>query len=100
MRPLLLLVDTGWNVDVANKNIEKLVKALDLDLETIVVNWEEMKDLQVAFLKSQVPYQDTPQDHAIFAGLYNYAVKHVFKYVLTGANYPTEVLSLIWNGHT
>jgi hypothetical protein len=57
---------------------------------TEVVNWNEMKDLQLAFFKSQVAYQDTPQDHAIFAGLYNYAVKNRIHYVLTGANNATE----------
>lgn len=90
LRPLMLSVDTGWNLNVANENVDKLVKALNLDLETIVVDWEEMKDLQIAFFKSQVPYQDTPQDHAIFAGLYNYAAKNGFKYILTGGNYSTE----------
>ena len=90
LRPLMLSVDTGWNINVANENIDKLISALNLDLKTIVVDWEEMKDLQVAFLKSQVPYQDTPQDHAIFAGLYNYAAKHGIKYILTGGNYSTE----------
>jgi len=90
LRPLMLSVDTGWNIDVANENIDKLIKSLNLDLETIVVDWKEMKDLQAAFFKSQVPYQDTPQDHAIFAGLYNYAAKHGIKYILTGGNYSTE----------
>lgn len=90
LRPLLLTVDTGWNLNVANENVYRLLKVLDLDLETIVVNWEEMKDLQVAFFKSQVPYQDTPQDHAIFAGLYNYAAKNGIRYILTGGNYSTE----------
>lgn len=90
LRPLMLSVDTGWNLNVANENVEKLIKTLNPDLETIVVNWEEMKDLQVAFLKSQVPYQDIPQDYAIFAGLYNYSAKNRIKYVLTGANYSSE----------
>lgn len=90
LRPLMLSVDTGWSIDVANENIDKLIKSLNLDLETIVVDWKEMKDLQAAFFKSQVPYQDTPQDHAIFAGLYNYAAKHGIKYILTGGNYSTE----------
>ena len=90
LRPLVLMVDTGWNVNASNENVSKLIKGLNLDLYTVVVDWEEMKDLQLAFLKSQVPYQDTPQDHAIFAGLYNYAAKNGFKYVLTGGNYSTE----------
>lgn len=90
LKPLLFSVDGGWNLNVAVENIEKLVKKLNLDLYTEVVNWQEMKDLQLAFLKSQVPYQDTPQDHVIFAGLYNYAAKHGIKYVLTGGNFSTE----------
>jgi N-acetyl sugar amidotransferase len=92
LRPLIYTVDTGWNLNVAVENIEKIVKALNLDMFTEVVDWEEMKDLQLAFLKSQVAYQDTPQDHAIFAGLYNYAVKNKIKYVVTGANNATESL--------
>jgi len=90
LRPLLLSVDTGWNLNVANENVNKIVKALNLDSEIIVVDWEEMKDLQIAFLKSQVPYQDLTQDHAIFAGLYNTAIKYGIKYVLTGANFSME----------
>ena len=90
LKPLIYTVDTGWNLNVAVENIERLVNALHLDMYTEMVNWEEMRDLQIAFFKSQVAYQDFPQDHAIFAGLYNYAVKHNIKYVLTGANNATE----------
>lgn len=90
LNPLIYTVDTGWNLNVAVENIERLVKALDLDMYTEVINWNEMKDLQLAFFKSQVPYQDLPQDHVIFAGLYNYAVKNGIKYVLTGSNNATE----------
>lgn len=92
LNPLVYTVDTGWNLNVAVENIERIVKALDLDMYTEVVDWNEMKDLQLAFFKAQVPYQDLPQDHAIFAGLYNYAVKHGIKYVLTGANSATECI--------
>jgi N-acetyl sugar amidotransferase len=92
LRPLVFCVDTGWNLDVANKNVERLIKELDLDVYTEVVDWEEMKDLQLAYFKSQVPYQDTPQDHAIFAALYNFAARNGFKYVLTGANFSTECI--------
>lgn len=92
LNPLVYCVDTGWNLNVAVENIERIVKALDLDMYTEVVDWNEMKDLQLAFFKAQVPYQDLPQDHAIFAGLYNYAVKHHIKYVLTGANSATECI--------
>jgi N-acetyl sugar amidotransferase len=99
LRPLIYSVDTGWNLNVAVENIERLVKGLQLDLYTEVINWNEMRDLQLAFFKSQVPYQDMPQDHVIFAGLYNYAVKNKIKYVLTGSNIATESIRppIEWN---
>ncbi|MDB4701446.1 hypothetical protein OAF12_06985, partial [Akkermansiaceae bacterium] len=58
LRPLIYHVDAGWNTDKAVGNIEKLVNGLGLDLYTDVIDWEEMKDLQVAFLKSQIADQD------------------------------------------
>jgi N-acetyl sugar amidotransferase len=90
LRPLLFHVDAGWNTDQAVSNIEKLIDGLNLPLFTEVINWEEMKDLQVAFLKSQIPHQDIPQDTAFFSALYKFARKNGIKYVLTGGNYSTE----------
>ncbi len=90
LRPLAFSVDTGWNLNVAIENIEKIVKGLNLDLNTEIVNWQEMRDLQLAYFKSQVPYQDIVQDHVIFAALYNFAVKNKIKHVLTGGNFSTE----------
>lgn len=90
LRPLLFHVDAGWNTDQAVGNIEKLVDGLGLELYTEVVNWQEMKDLQLAFLKSQIADQDLPQDCAFFSALYKFANKHKIKHVLTGGNYSTE----------
>ena len=101
LRPLLFHVDAGWNSQQAVNNIEAMVDGLSLDLHTEVVNWEEMKDLQLAFFKAQVPHIDTPQDHAFFASLYNFAAENKFKYILTGANYSTECVRepLEWHYH-
>ena len=90
LRPLLFHVDAGWNTDQAVSNIEKLVDGLEVELYTEVINWEEMKDLQVAFLKSGIPDQDMPQDTAFFSALYQFARKHKIKHVITGSNYSTE----------
>ncbi len=101
LRPLLFHVDAGWNSQQAVNNIEKLVDGLELDLHTEVINWQEMRDLQLAFFKAQVPHLDTPQDHAFFGGLYNFAAKNGIKYILTGANYSTECVRepLEWHYH-
>jgi N-acetyl sugar amidotransferase len=92
LRPLVFHVDAGWNSQVAVNNIEKLIDKLGLDLYTEVIDWEEMKDLQLAFFKSGVAHIDTPQDHAFFAMMYRFAEKYKVKYILTGANYSTECI--------
>ena len=90
LRPLVFHVDAGWNSQEAVNNIERLVEKLGLDLYTEVIDWEEMRDLQLAFFKAGVPHIDIPQDHAFFATMYNFAAKYKIKYILTGANYSTE----------
>jgi N-acetyl sugar amidotransferase len=90
LRPLVFHVDAGWNSQIAVNNIEKLVDGLGLDLYTEVIDWEEMKDLQLAFFKSGVSHVDTPQDHSFFATMYKFAEKYNVKYILTGANLSTE----------
>ncbi len=90
LRPLVFHVDAGWNSQIAVNNIERLIDGLELDLYTEVINWEEIKDLQLAYFKSGVPHIDTPQDHAFFATMYKFASKHKIKHILTGGNYSTE----------
>ena len=92
LRPLVFHVDAGWNSQIAVNNIERLIDGLDLDLYTDVIDWEEIKDLQLSFFKSGVSHIDTPQDHAFFATMYKFASKHKIKYILTGANYSTECI--------
>ena len=92
LRPLVFHVDAGWNSQIAVNNIERLVDGLGLDLFTEVIDWEEMKDLQLSYFKSGVPHIDTPQDHAFFATMYKFASKHKIKTILTGGNYSTECI--------
>jgi len=101
LRPLIFHVDGGWNSQLAVSNIEKIVDKLNLDLHTDVIYWPEMKDLQLAFFKAQVPHLDTPQDHAFFSSMYNYASKHNIKYILNGGNFATECVRepLEWHYH-
>lgn len=90
LRPLIFHVDAGWNSQQAVNNIEKIIDALGLDLHTEVIDWPEMQDLQLAFLKAGVAYADLPQDLAFFSAMYEFAVKNGFKYILTGGNISTE----------
>jgi len=90
LRPLVFHVDGGWNSDIAVSNIQSLVGGLGLDLYTEVINWEEMRDLQLAFFKSGVSHLDIPQDHAFIATLYHFAHKHGIGWILNGGNISTE----------
>lgn len=92
LRPLVFHVDAGWNSQEAVNNIERMVDGLGLDLYTEVIDWEEMKDLQLSFFKSGVSHIDTPQDHSFFATMYKFADKHGVKNILTGGNYSTECI--------
>jgi len=90
LRLLLFHVDAGWNSDISTHNIQKIVDGLGFELYTEVINWNEMKDLQRAFIKAQVSDVDIPQDLVFFSSLYNFAAKHKYKYILTGGNFSTE----------
>ena len=97
LRVLAVHVDAGWNSELAVANIENIVKRLDIDLHTHVVDWDEMRDLQLAFMRSGVANQDVPQDHAFFAALYAFAAKSGIRWVLSGGNIATEsVLPPAW----
>ncbi|MFN9451326.1 MAG: N-acetyl sugar amidotransferase [Rubrivivax sp.] len=90
LRVLAVHVDGGWNSEPAVRNIESLVRTLDLDLHTYVVEWREMRDLQVSFLRASVLNQDIPQDHVFFTTLYRTARTFDQRHFLSGVNYATE----------
>lgn len=99
LRPLVVHVDAGWNSELAVANIEKIVKHCKYDLHTHVVDWQEMRDLQLAYLRSAVSNQDVPQDHVFFAGLYHFAIRNRIRYVLSGGNIATEsIFPRRWHG--
>jgi N-acetyl sugar amidotransferase len=97
LRPLAVHFDSGWNSELAVDNIHNLVTKLNLDLYTHVVDWREMKDLQLSFFKSSVANADTPTDHAFSWVAYTQAQKYGIKYILSGANFASEsVLPVTW----
>ena len=100
LRPLCVHFDSGWNSELAVKNIENVVNALGFDLHTYVCDWREMKDLQLSFFKAGVANCDIPQDHAFIAGLYETANKYGLHDLINGHNVATEsVMPMEW-GYT
>ena len=90
LRPLAIHLDNGWNSELAVKNIENLLRMLKIDLYTHVIDWEEFKDLQLAFLKASTPDIEIPSDHAIISILFKMADKVGVQYVISGMNVRTE----------
>jgi N-acetyl sugar amidotransferase len=90
LRLLAVHVDGGWNSEAAVSNIESIVRRLDIDLHTQVIEWQEMRDLQLAFLRASVLNQDFPQDHAFFATLYRTARRFDIRSFLLGVNFASE----------
>ncbi len=90
LRPLVFHVDGGWNTETAVNNINNLVSSLNVELYTEVINWNEMRNFQLAMFKSGVPHLDIPQDMAFISVLYKFAVKYKIKHILNGGNIATE----------
>lgn len=101
LRPLAVHMDNGWDSELAVKNIEETLKRLGIDLHTEVLDWDEFKSLQVAFLRASTPDSEIPSDHAIWAVLGNIADKLKVKYIVSGFNVRTEThLPRAWSqGH-
>ena len=94
LNPLCVHIDNGWNSELASSNIEKVVKGLNLDLYTVVLDAETFHDIQKAFLLSSVPDVEIPTDHAIQAGLWRTAAKFKIRTIISGMNFASESSSI------
>jgi N-acetyl sugar amidotransferase len=90
LRPLAIHVDNGWNSEKAVGNIKRILDPLHIDLHTVVLNWKEFRELQLAFLRASTPDSEIPSDHAIVASFYNATSDHRVGYYLSGINFRTE----------
>lgn len=100
LRPLLLHLDNGWDSEVAVGNIQKMAQKLALDFESYILNWEEFKAIQLAFLRSSIVDLEIPTDIAIPAVLHQTASKYKVKYIISGGNYSSEgILPKQWGYH-
>ncbi len=90
LRMLAVHVDTGWNSEIAVRNIERLCGALGLELHTIVQDWPTMKERQRAYRLSGLSNLDGPQDHLLVAAVSRFYKQYGVRYVLNGTNIATE----------
>lgn len=92
LRPLAYHFDNGWDSERAVHNIEMVLRGLDLDLVTYVVDWEEFRDLQVSFFKASVIDIEMLTDHAIAAVALRVARERGIRYIVRGTNLRTEAI--------
>jgi len=92
LRPLILHFDNGWNTEMAVSNINNIIKKTGFDLYTLVVNWEEFKDLQLSYIKASVVDIEVCTDLAIGGTMQKLAAKYNLKYILSGNNIATEAI--------
>ena len=97
LNPLIVHFDNGWNSELAVDNIKKIVTKYNFDLHTLVVDWDEFKDIQLSFFKASVPNIEIVTDHAIIATLYKVAKKYNIEYLIAGSNIVTEgIMPAAW----
>jgi N-acetyl sugar amidotransferase len=97
LRPLAVHFDNGWNSELAVHNVNSIIETLGFDLHTIVVNWEEFRDLQLSYLKASVIDIEVVSDHAIQATMFKLAAKFNINYIISGTNIVTEyILPSAW----
>ncbi|TMI66454.1 MAG: N-acetyl sugar amidotransferase [Bacteroidetes bacterium] len=98
LRTLLVHLDNGWNSDNAIINIKNIASRLNFDYQSFVLDWEEFRDIQLAFLKASVVEIETPTDIAIQGALHRVAAKNGVKYIISGGNLATEgILPKMWH---
>ncbi len=90
INPLAVNLDNGFNSEIAVQNIFKVTSALSIDLETYVINYEEVKDLLRSYLRAGLPWADTPTDLAIKAVMYKIAIKENIKFIVRGNDFRSE----------
>jgi N-acetyl sugar amidotransferase len=90
LRVFAVHLDNGWNSELAVANVEQILKRLDIDLYTYVLDWKEFRDIQISFLKSGISNIEIPTDHAIWALLIKTAAKMKIPYIIAGNNVVTE----------
>jgi N-acetyl sugar amidotransferase len=100
LRALLMHMDNGWDTEIAVNNIKVLAKNLEFDYISYVLDWDEFREIQLAFLKSSTVDLEMPTDVAILASIYETASKYNIKYIISGGNLSSEgILPVQWGYH-
>lgn len=93
LRPFVFHIDAGWNLPIAERNIKKITDKLGVELHTEVMDWNEMREMQLAWFRTGLEALDAPQDHAFIALIDRFSRELGVKYILNGYNIATEIIA-------
>ena len=98
LRVLCVHFDNGWNSELAQNNIEGLINHFGFDFETHVIDWDEYRELQRAFLNADVELQALGIDPAKLQ--LNEARQYVALELARACNLPAYFVSAETNSMT
>ncbi len=90
LRPLAVHYDNTWNSSIATLNIASVLKALDIDLYTHVVDNEEADDIFRSFWNAGVAELEASTDLGFAYTLRKVAAEKNIKFILEGHSFITE----------
>lgn len=93
LRPFVFHIDAGWNLPVAEENIKRLTEKLGVELHVEKMDWNEMREMQLAWFRTGMENLDAPQDHAFIALIDRFSLETGVKYILNGYNICTEIIA-------
>ena len=93
LRPFVFHINAGWNLPVAEENLKKLTDKLGVELHIENMDWNEMREMQLAWFRTGLELLDAPQDHAFIALIDRYSRELGVKYILNGYNISTEIIA-------
>lgn len=99
LRPFVFHIDCGWNLPVAEENIKRLTDKLGVELHVEKMDWNELREMQLAWFRTGLEALDAPQDHAFIALIDRFSRELGVKYILNGYNIATEIIAdpASWN---
>lgn len=98
LRPLAVHFDNGWDSHNAKENLRRLCDRLDVELHTIIMDWEDSRELTNCTIRACIPYIDLTDDIGIASALYRTAAKEGIKYIILSHSFREEgVTPLAWN---
>ena len=93
LRPFVFHIDCGWNLPVAEENIRKVCSGLGVELHIEKMDWNELREMQLAWFRTGMEMLDAPQDHAFIALIDRFSRELGVKYIMNGYNICTEIVA-------